>query len=92
MGQFLRFALLIILVFIGFGTGICGAWAVVGSVIDLSSSRPDQFAGAIAVVGLVCILIAIGCFFGVRALARSLRAHTAPMPPPPPPPAAPPAA
>ena len=92
MGQFLRFALLIILVFIGFGTGICGLWAVVGSVIDLSSSRPDQFAGAFAVVGLICIVVAVACFFGVRALARSLRTHGAATPsvPPPPPPAAPP--
>ena len=90
MGQFLRFSLLIILVFIGFGTGICGLWAVVGSVIDMSSSRPDQYAGVFALLGALCILIAVGCFFAVRALARSLRAHTTPVPPPPPgpPPAA----
>ena len=92
MGQFLRFALLIILVFIGFGTGICGLWAVVGSVIDLSSSRPDQYATVFAVVGVIFVAIAVACFFGVRALARGLRAHAAPAAPPPPPPGTPPVA
>ena len=93
MGQFLRFALLIILVFIGFGTGICGLWALVGGAIDLSSSRPDQYSGVFVVAGLIFVVIAVGCFFGVRALARGLRAQatpagTPPASPPSPPPAA----
>jgi hypothetical protein len=91
MGQFLRFALLIILVFIGFGTGICGLFAIGSMAIDTMqrSSGMDQYAPLIFGLGAVCIAIAVGCFFGVRALARSLRT---PAEPPPPPPGAPPAA
>jgi hypothetical protein len=96
MGQFLRFALLIILVFIGFGTGICGLFALGGTLFEAlsSSGRTDQYAGLIVGVGVICVVVAVGCFFGVRALARSLRAHStsAPPPAPPPPPAAPPPA
>ena len=97
MGQFLRFALLIILVFIGFGTGICGLFAI-GSIVADTMSRSsgmDQFAPLIIGLGVVCIVVAVGCFFGVRALARGLRTHATPaasVPPPPPPPAAPPPA
>lgn len=94
MGQFLRFAVLIILALIGFGTGICGLWAVGAVLVETMSrsSGSDQFAGVIVVIGLICIAVAVGCFFAVRALARGLRTHaTPPSPPaPPPPPAAPP--
>ena len=94
MGQFLRFALLIILVFIGFGTGICGLFAVGSMAIDTlqRSSGMDPYAPLIFGLGALCIVIAAGCFFGVRALARNLRAHTAPVPPVPPPPPGPPPA
>jgi hypothetical protein len=101
MGQFLRFALLIILVLVGFGTGICGLFAVGATVVDTMSrsSGTDQFAGLIVALGLACIAVAVGCFFAVRALARGLRAHATPAPgapspapaplsAPPPPPAA----
>ena len=92
MGQFLRFALLIILVFIGFGTGICGLFAIGSMAIDTMSrsSGMDQYAPLIFGLGAVCIVVAVACFFGVRALARGLRTHTTTPPPsPPPPPAAP---
>jgi hypothetical protein len=94
MGQFLRFALLIILVFIGFGTGICGLFAIGSMAIDTMqrSSGMDQYAPLIFGLGAVCIAIAVGCFFGVRALARGLRSHATPAVPPPSPPGAPPAA
>ena len=96
MGQFLRFALLIILALIGFGTGICGLFAVGATVVDTMSrsSGSDQFAGLILVLGGACILVAVGCFFGVRALARggSPLVPAASPPPPPPTPPPPPAA
>jgi len=96
MGQFLRFALLIILVFIGFGTGICGLFAIGSMAVDTMSrsSGMDQYAPLIFALGAVCIAVAVGCFFAVRALARGLRAHAASPAavPPPPPPAVPPAA
>ena len=61
MGQFLRFALLIILALIGFGTGICGLFAVGATVVDTMSrsSGSDQFAGLILVLGGACILVAV---------------------------------
>jgi len=93
MGQFLRFALLIILVFIGFGTGVCGLFAIGSMTVDTMSrsSGMDQYAPLIFGLGAVCIAVAVGCFFGVRALARGLRAHSsASTVPPAPPPAAPP--
>lgn len=96
--QFLRFATLIILVALGFGTGICGLFAIGGMAIDTMqrSSGMDPWAPAAFVIGGVCILVAIACFFGVRALARSLRTHATPAiaPPavPPAPPGPPPAA
>ena len=107
MGQFLRFALLIILVFIGFGTGVCGLFAIGSMAVDTMSrsSGMDQYAPLIFGLGAVCIAVAVGCFFGVRALARSLRTHggavtpasgpppsAQPPAPPPAPPAAPPPA
>jgi|SRR6185369_11156849 hypothetical protein len=106
MGQFLRFALLIILVFIGFGTGVCGLFAVGSVAVDTMSrsSGMDQYGPLILGLGVVCVAVAVGCFFGVRALARSLRTHGGavtpasgppaqpPAPPPAPPAASPPAA
>jgi len=93
MGQFLRFALLIILVFIGFGTGVCGLFAIGSMAVDTMSrsSGMDQYAPLIFGLGAICIGVAVACFFGVRALARGLRTHSsAPAVPPAPPPAAPP--
>lgn len=92
MGQFLRFASLIILVLIGFGTGICGLFAIGATLFDTlsHSGGTDQYAGLAITIGVVCIAVAVGCFFAVRALARSLRAHTTPGEPPPPPAAPPP--
>ena len=91
MGQFLRFAVLIILAMVGFGTGICGAWGLIVLVTDAQTQQ--SFAGVVAVIATICIVVAIGCFFGVRALARSIREHSSAqpgVPPPGPPPTTPP--
>jgi hypothetical protein len=92
MAQFLRFAALIILTLIGFGTGICGLLGIGFTVFDSLSPRGgrDDMAGVAIVISVVSIVVAIGCFFAIRALARSLRAHTTPITPPAPPPAPPP--
>jgi hypothetical protein len=98
MAQFLRFAALIILALIGFGTGICGLFGLGASAIDGLSGKghgPEDFTGLVVIVSLIGVAVAIGCFFATRALARSLRAHTAPIVPPAPPqvpPSAPPPA
>ena len=83
MGQFLRFAALILLVLIGFGSGICGLFGLAMTVPDMFGPR----AGSAGDVGLVLVLsavgglIAVGCFFGARALARSLRRSVETKPP-----------
>jgi amino acid transporter len=76
MGQFLRFALLIILVFIGFGTGVCGLFAIGSMAVDTMSrsSGMDQYAPLIFGLGAICIAVAVGCFFGVRALHAAAHA------------------
>jgi len=84
MDQFLRFAAMILLVLIGFGSGICGLFGLAMTVPDMFGSRP----ASASVVGLVLVLstvgglIAAGCFFGARALARSLRRSAETKPPP----------
>jgi len=106
MAQFLRFATLIILAVIGFGSGICGLFGLGATALDSlqrrGGSSAENMTGLVIVISLIGIVIAVGCFFGARALARSLRAHATPVatatpphvPPtvPPTPPPAPPAA
>ena len=76
MGQFLRFALLIVLVFVGFGSGICGAYGFVVLAFD----HPTNMGGVIVAAALLSFLVAVGCFFAVRALARGLRRDPMPAP------------
>jgi len=104
MAQFLRFSALIILALVGFGSGICGLFGLGASAIDALNGRGgggggENFTGVVVMFSVVGVVVAIGCFFAVRALSRSLRAHTTPItaappagPPSPPPPAAPPPA
>lgn len=83
MGQFLRFAALILLVLIGFGSGICGLFGLAMMVPDVFGPRPVAASdvGLVVVLSAVGGLIAVGCFFGARALARSLRRAAQPKPP-----------
>lgn len=96
MAQFLRFATLIILALIGFGSGICGLFGLGASLIDSmqhGSGGPENFTGVVVAFSVVGVVVAIGCFFAVRALARSLSAHATPASSPPassPPPSSPP--
>jgi hypothetical protein len=83
MGQFLRFAALILLVLIGFGSGICGLFGLAMTVPDLFGPRPVTASdvGLVLVLSAVGGLIAVGCFFGARALARNLRRSAQTKPP-----------
>jgi hypothetical protein len=83
MGQFLRFAALILLVLIGFGSGICGLFGLAMTVPDMFGPRPVSASdvGLVLVLSAVGGLIAVGCFFGARALARSLRRSSETKPP-----------
>lgn len=86
MGQFLRFALLLILAVVGFGSGVCGAIGLTMSLFD-QSSGPDNFRGVAIAFSVIGLVIATGCYFLVRLLMRGLqRSATAPAVPPPPPP------
>ena len=74
MGQFLRFAAIIVLVLIGFGSGICGLFGLAMTVPEVFGPRHGgSDVGLVLVLSAVGGLIAAGCFFGVRTLARSLR-------------------
>lgn len=104
MAQFLRFAGLIIFAAVGFGSGICGLVGLGGSAVDALNGHSgggggENFTGLVVVMSIIGLVVAVGCFFATRALARSLRAHTTPMPelvpaagPPPEPPSVPPSA
>ena len=83
MGQFLRFAALILLVLIGFGSGICGLFGLAMTVPDMFGPRPvgASDVGLVLVLSAVGGLIAVGCFFGARALARGLRRAAQSKPP-----------
>ena len=85
MGQFLRFALLLILAVLGFGTGVCGAFGLVTGLLDRSGG-PENFSGVAVMFGVVGLVIAALCFFAVRALMHSLRRSSVPGSAPPPPP------
>ena len=94
MGQFLRFAALILLVLIGFGSGICGLFGLmtvpgifrlgginVGLVLGLGVVEGLFNAAVFLGLSAVGCMIAVWCFFGVRALARSLRRSAQTKPP-----------
>jgi len=98
MGNFLRFAALILLLLIGFGSGICGLFglgAVAVEQINGRSSSTMDLSGAMLVLSTIGVIVAALCIWGIRVLARGLKraaqgdAASASAPPPqPPPPAA----
>ena len=95
MGNFLRFAALIVLVLIGFGGGICGVFGLGAVAVEqLSGERLTgamDFTGMALVLSLIGLVIAALCIWGIRVLARGLRrsaqaeAASVPTPQPPPP-------
>lgn len=95
MGNFLRFAALILLVLIGFGGGICGVFGLGAVAVEqLSGERLTgamDFTGVALVLSLIGLVIAALCIWGIRVLARGLRrsaqaeAASVPTPQPPPP-------
>ena len=97
MGNFLRFAALILLVGIGFGSGICGLFGLGAVAVDSMgghSGGPEDFVSVAVVLSLIGLAVAALCVWGIRALSRSLsrrsqaQAAIPPAPPPSPPPAA----
>jgi hypothetical protein len=98
MGNFLRFSALILLVLIGFGSGICGLVGLGGVAVDSMSghrgSGPEDFTSVAVVLSLIGLAVAALCVWGIRALSRSLgrkseaEAAVPPTPPPSPPPSA----
>lgn len=67
---FLRFAGIILLVAIGFGTGICGLFGMAMTVVG----EAHDFTVPALIISTLCILVSVGCFFGIRALIRRSRA------------------
>ena len=97
MGNFLRFTALILLVLIGFGSGICGLFGLGAVAVDSMSGHrggPEDFTSVAVVLSLIGLVVAALCVWGVRALSRSLArksqaaAAVPPTPPPSPPPSA----
>jgi hypothetical protein len=102
VGNFLRFAALILLVLIGFGGGICGVFGLGAVAVEQLSG--ERLTGAQDFTGVALGLSAIGLvsaaliIWGIRVLARGLRraaqaqaaraATPPPQPPQPPPPTA----
>lgn len=82
MGNFLRFAALILLVLIGFGGGICGVFGLGAVAVEqLSGERLTgamDFTGVALVLSLIGLVIAALCIWGIRVLARGLRRSAQP--------------
>jgi hypothetical protein len=74
---FLRFAGIVLLVLIGFGSGICGmiGLAVTLDVAGEGWRHADKI--SIFLLSVLCILVTVGCIFGIRALLRRVRAARA---------------
>jgi len=73
MGQFLRVAALLLLIGIGFGSGICGLLGLGVTFADIFGSGPhDSDRGLILGLSLLCVAVAVACFFGIRAVARRM--------------------
>jgi hypothetical protein len=97
VGNFLRIAALILLLLIGFGSGICGLFGLGAVAVDSMSGHrggPEDFTSVAVVLSLIGLAVAALCVWGIRALSRSLsrrsqaQALVPPAPPPSPPPAA----
>ena len=79
MGNFLRFAALILLLLIGFGSGICGLFGLGAIAVDQISGRSSttmDLSGMVLVLSLIGVGIAALCIWGIRVLARGLRRAT----------------
>jgi hypothetical protein len=72
MRQFLRLLAIILLLFVGFGTGI-GGLAGIGSVLASSNG----FNGIVIALSLLGLTLSAACIRGIRALARRLHAQPA---------------
>jgi len=92
MGNFLRFAALILLLLIGFGSGICGLFGLGAVAVDQitgHSGSTMDFSGVALVLSIIGVIVAALCIWGIRVLARALKrtaqaeAASAPTPPPP---------
>jgi len=70
---FLRFAGIILLVLIGFGTGICGLFGMAMTI----AGGADDFTVPAFILSAIAILVSVGCFFGIRALIRRSQAAQA---------------
>jgi len=66
---FLRFAGIVLLVVIGFGTGICGLFGMAMTI----AGGADDFTVPAFILSTIAILVSVGCFFGIRALTRRWR-------------------
>jgi hypothetical protein len=75
MRKFFRIIGLILLILIGFGTGICGLFGL-GVTFTEMGGPGWRNADAVMIVSLsvVLLLIAVACFFAIRALIRKLSA------------------
>jgi hypothetical protein len=67
--SFLRFAGIVLLVVIGFGTGICGLFGMAMTI----AGGADDFTVPAFILSTIAILVSVGCFFGIRALTRRWR-------------------
>lgn len=97
MGNFLRFAALVLLLLLGFGCGICGLVGLGAVAVDSMDGRrggPEDFTSVAVVFSIAGLIVAALCIWGVRALSRSLKrtAQANAANPSAPPPASPPAA
>jgi hypothetical protein len=72
--RFLRFVGIVLLVLIGFGSGICGmvGFAVTLDVAGEGWRHADKV--SIFLLSILCILVTVGCVFGIRSLLRRMRA------------------
>lgn len=68
MRQFLRFALIFVLIIIGFGGGVCGVFGLAMSVTAGNGT------GLVLVLSAVGLLVALGCGLLARRLIRRMNA------------------
>jgi hypothetical protein len=76
MGNFLRFAALILLLLIGFGSGICGLFGLGAVAVDQISGHSGStmdFSGVALVLSIIGLIVAALCIWGIRVLARGLK-------------------
>ena len=74
---FLRYVGIVLLVLIGFGSGICGLFGLAVTLDVAGEGWQHADRPMIFILSVLCILVAVGCVFGIRALSRRLRAARA---------------